>query len=221
MSGENETLTGESGYAGEVPEAGRGRSGSSRAQEPQRAPRRRRWIAVLVAAVVVIAVGAGAWYFLKVRNSSTVSSTGPTTSSPGPVLADKQGLQAIKTFLGHSVYWAGPQGLTQWETTLVGRDIYVRYLPAGEPVGSKKTYLTVGTYEKKGAYAGLVTAANAAGAKSEKLTGGALVVQPAGKPTSAYFAFAGADLLMEVFDPTPGKAYELIGSGVVQPLPAA
>jgi hypothetical protein len=174
-----------------------------------------------VAVVVVAAVGAGAWYFLKVRNSSTVSSTGPTTSNPGPVLADKQGLQGIKVFLAHSVYWAGPQGLTQWEVTLVGRDVYVRYLPSGEPVGSKNTYLTVGTYEKKGAYAGLVTAANAAGAKSEKLTGGALVVQPAGKPTSAYFAFAGADLLMEVFDPTPGKAYQLIGSGVVQPLPAA
>jgi len=68
---------------------------------------------------------------------------------------------------------------------------------------------------------GDVAAAKTAGAKSEKLSGGALVVQPSGKPTSAYFAFANADLLMEVFDPTPGKAYQMIGAGTIQPLPAA
>jgi hypothetical protein len=222
MSSEYETLAGDGASAGDVTEGGRGRTGSPRPQETYRPPRRIRWVAVVVALLVLVGIGAGAWYLLKGRNTSdTVSSTGPTTSNPGPVLTDMQGLQGIKAFLGHSVYWAGPQGLTQWEVTLVGRDVYVRYLPAGEPVGSKNTYLTVGTYEKKGAYASLVAAAKTAGAKSEKLSGGALVVQPSGKPTSAYFAFANADLLMEVFDPTPGKAYQMIGAGTIQPLPAA
>jgi hypothetical protein len=221
MSGEGETLTGESGRVDDVPEAGSGRSGSSWDGTSPRPRGSRRGLAIVLAAVLVIGLGAGAWYVVKIRNSSTVSSTGPSPTDPGPVLADRQGLLGVRDFLGHSVYWAGPQGLTQWEVTLVGRDIYLRYLPSGEPVGSTNTYLTVGTYEKQDAYAGLVASAKAPGATSEKLTGGALVVQPAGKPTSAYFAFAGADLLMEVFDPTPGKAYELISSGVVQPLPAA
>jgi hypothetical protein len=221
MSSEYGTVAGDGGYAGDVPD-GRGRTGAPRPQEPYTPPKRRRWIAVLLVLLLLVGIGAGAWYFLKGRNSSDqVSSTGPTTNNPGPVLANQQGLQGIRAFLGHSVYWAGPQGLDQWEVTLVGRDVYIRYLPSGVPVGSKNTYLTVGTYEKKNAYAGLVSAAATPGSKSEKLSGGAFVVQPAGKPTSAYFAFSGADLLMEVFDPTPGKAYQMIGSGVIQPLPAS
>ena len=84
--------------------------------------------------------------------------------------------------------------------------------------GSKNRYLTVGTYEKKNAYAGVEAEAKLSGATSEKLAGGALVVQPAGSTTSAYFGFQGADLLMEVFDPTPGRALQLIRSGAIQPL---
>lgn len=176
--------------------------------------------AVLAAVLVVVGLAFVGWVAVQSRGSSpspTPTATG--TAAPGPVLADQAALQGIQKALGHEVYWAGTQGLTQWEVTLNGSDVYVRYLPAGQPVGSTAPYLTVGTYVKQGAYAGLEAAAKEQGATSEKLSGGALVVQPAGKPTSAYFAFQGADLLMEVFDTTPGKAYTLIGSGAIQPVP--
>lgn len=200
---------------------GRGRTGSPRPQPPPSPPRGRWWIVAVVVAAVLLVVGAVTWRALTDHGSGAVSSTGPTTADPGPMLADLQGLQGIQAFLQHSVYWAGAQGRTSWEVQLVGRDLYVRYLPDSQPVGSKAPFLTVATYEKKDAYAGLLAASKQAGARSTTLARGALVVQPAGKPTSAYFAFTGSGLLMEVFDPTPGAAYQLIGSGAVQPVPSA
>jgi hypothetical protein len=206
----------------DVPQRGHGRGGAPRLAAP--GPERRsggvRWTAFVVAAVVVLGVALLGVNWYRSHNSSDAP-TSALPTNPGPVIMDMQGLQAVKAFAGHSVYWAGPQGLTQWEVTLAGRNIYIRYLPKGEKAGSSTPYLTVGTYEKKGAYAGLEAAAKVAGAKSERLAGGALVVQPAGKATSTYFGFSGAELLMEVYDPAPGRAYELIGSGIVQPIPAA
>jgi len=206
----------------DVPQRGQGRTGAPRPADPEPAKRGGgiRWTAIIVAAVVVLGVALLGFNWYRSHNSSD-SAASALPTNPGPVIMDMTGLQAVKAFAGHSVYWAGPQGLTEWEVTLAGRNIYIRYLPQGEKAGSSTPYLTVGTYEKKGAYAGLEAAAKVAGAKSERLAGGALVVQPAGKATSAYFGFSGAELLMEVYDPTPGKAYELIGSGIVQPVPAA
>jgi hypothetical protein len=182
-------------------------------------PRKVRWTALVVAAVVVIGIALVGFNWLQGRKTSD---TGAVPTNPGPVIMAKADLPQLVTFTGHTVYWAGPQGLDSFEVTLStsadGKLVYIRYLPKGVAAGSKDPYLTVGTYEKKGAYAGLEAAARVSGAKSEKLAGGALVVQPAGKPTSAYFGFAGADLLMEVYDPTPGKALQLIQSGAVQPV---
>jgi len=179
-----------------------------------------RWSAVIVAALVVVAlVAVGVTWFTSHRSESASASPGASASTnPGPVLMSHDDLRTVASATGHTVYWAGARGLQTYEVTMVGNDIYVRYLPAGVAVGSTQTFLTVGTYEKADAYASLVTASTKKGAKSEKLAGGALVVVPADKPTSAYFAFQGANLLMEVFDPTPGAALTLVTSGAVQPI---
>ena len=174
-----------------------------------------RWTAVIVAAVLVIAAGFAGWSWY---SSAHKSAETPLPTSPGPLIMTKDQLVVVATTTGHSVYWAGARGLDTYEVTIVNRDVYVRYLPAGVAAGSSTPYLTVGTYEKTDAYAGLVSAASVSGAKSEKLSGGALVVVPAGKPTSAYFAFQGANLLMEVYDPVPGAALKLVTSGAVQPI---
>jgi hypothetical protein len=179
-----------------------------------------RWSAVIVAAVIAIALIVGAVYAVKAFTSrDDPAASAPTVpANPGPIIMTKDQLLVVAATSGHSIYWAGPRGLTTYEVTIVNRDIYVRYLPAGVAAGSSTPYLTVGTYEKADAYAGLVSAAAISGAKSERLAGGALVVVPAGKPTSAYFAFQGANLLMEVFDPVPGAALKLVTSGAVQPI---
>jgi hypothetical protein len=176
-----------------------------------------RWTAIIVSLVVVLGVVLlGYTWFSASRKDSAPSAS--ASSSPGPVIMTKDQLTATVAASGHSLYWAGPQNLTTWEVTIVNRDVYVRYLPVGVAAGSTTPYLTVGTYEKVGAYDGLVQTAAVKGAVSKKLSGGSLVVQPAGKDTSAYFAFPNKDLLMEVYDPKPGRALELVTSGVVQPI---
>ena len=186
---------------------------------PARGSRNVRWTAVAVAAVVAVGLllVAVTWW-----QGRSTTDTAAVPTNPGPVVMAEADLPQLVTFTGHTIYWAGDQGLDTYEVTISpsteGQQIYIRYLPKGVDAGSKDAYLTVGTYEKKNAYAGLEAAAKLSGAKSEKLAGGALVVQPAGKTTSAYFGFQGADLLMEVYDPTPGKALQLIQSGTIQPL---
>ena len=175
-----------------------------------------RWTAVIVSLVLVVGVGLLGYTWYSSSHKDSVDTATPT--NPGPVIMTKDQLTATVAASGHSLYWAGPRQLQTWEVTIANRDVYVRYLPAGVAAGSTTPFLTVGTYEKADAYAGLVQAAAVKGATSKKLAGGSLVVQPAGKDTSAYFAFPGKDLLMEVYDPTPGAALQLVTSGAVQPI---
>jgi hypothetical protein len=177
-----------------------------------------RWTSVAVVGVVVLAVALLGWTWVSGARDDAAATAPSTSTAPGPVLMSHDQLVEVAAAAGHSVYWAGARGLTGVEVTTVGRDLYVRYLPDGEPAGATTPYLTVGTYEKADAYTGLVTASTVSGARSEKLKGGAFLVQPAGKATSAYFAFPGTTLLVEVYDPTPGAAYGLVESGDVQPI---
>jgi hypothetical protein len=171
-----------------------------------------------VVGVVVLAVGLLAWSWVSGARHDTPGAAASAPAAPGPVLMSQDQLAGVAAAAGHSVYWAGLRGLSRIEVTTVGQDLYLRYLPDGEPAGATTPYLTVGTYEKADAYTGLVTASTVSGARSEKLKGGAFLVQPAGKATSAYFAFPGTSLLVEVYDPAPGAAYRLVESGAVQPV---
>jgi hypothetical protein len=176
---------------------------------------RRRPLLLGLAVVVVLLVTAGAFAW---RSSSSAAPADQGTAGPGAVVMTKDQLLVVANSAGHSIYWAGTQGLDSYEVTIDSVNVYVRYLPAGVPVGTKDPHLTVGTYEKAGAHDTLVTWAAVQGATSKQLAGGALLVQPAGKATSAYFAFTGHDLLVEVYDPTPGRAYSLVESGAIQPI---
>ena len=167
---------------------------------------------VAIAVVVVALLGAA----LAHRDTTSPRQS----SSPGAVLATRDQLLTLAATEGHSLYWAGEQGRTTFETTVVGRDVYLRYLADPSEVGSAQRRLTVGTYERTDAYQAVADLAAVPGATTRALRGGALVVAPAGS-TSAYFAFRGTDLLMEVYDPTPGRAFTLVTSGAVQPIEAA
>ena len=184
--------------------------GGHRAGPPR--SRRRRAIGAGVVAVLVLAL-LGLW---GARRAS-----GPEQSSAaGPVLATRAQLVQIADASGHSLYWAGDQGRTTFETTVSGRDVYVRYLEQPSEVGTTTRRLTVGTYERSDAYHLVTELAAVPGATVRQLKAGALVVVPAGS-TSAYFAFRGIGLLMEVYDPAPGRAFTLVTSGAVQPVAGA
>jgi hypothetical protein len=127
-------------------------------------------------------------------------------------------LKAAPGRIGHPLFWAGQRPDTQLELSL-GDDGagYVRYLPLGTPAGSPKSDFTlVATYQDQDAYSRLQSGAKRASAVSVKGANGALMMAASMTATNAYFAFPDVPLLVEVYDPSPGEAYRLIQSGLVQ-----
>ena len=64
-------------------------------------------------------------------------------------------LKGLKTLaaLGIPIYWAGKRaGVTYELTKTADNRVFIRYLPAGVPIGSSKPYLTIGTYPLSNAF---------------------------------------------------------------------
>jgi hypothetical protein len=120
----------------------------------------------------------------------------------------------------HPVYWAGPkQGFSYELTETNDGRIYVRYLPGGVSIGTDKPkYLTIGTYPLKNALASVRAIAKRLRVRPMKLTRGGIAVQDTKHPTSVYFAFPGSDYELEVYDPSPARALQLVRSGKIRPL---
>ncbi len=90
------------------------------------------------------------------------------------------------------------------------------------PVGTDRAaYLTVGSYPQRNALATLEATARAQGVATVPLPDGGRAFQDARRPTSAYAAFPGTDVQIEVFDPAEGVALRTITSGALARLGAA
>ena len=145
----------------------------------------------------------------------------------GPVIEVQQGerlgltLAELKTTVAASckpVYWIGPKpGVIYEYTRSPAGNVYIRYLPKGTAVGSANTYLTIGTYPMKDAFATTERAAATAGAVPLALAGAAAFYNTA-KPTSVYVAFKNADFQIEVYDPVPKQARAVVSTGDLKPL---
>jgi hypothetical protein len=96
--------------------------------------------------------------------------------------------------------------------------IYIRYLPSGAEAGEKRGRLTVGTYPLRDALAAAERSGRARGAKVIRLTGGGIAVTNGARPMNAYFAYPGKPVQVEVYDPRPGRALELIRAGRIVPI---
>jgi hypothetical protein len=143
-----------------------------------------------------------------------------TAGHSGAKAASAAQLKARASRVGHSIYWAGSEPNRTYEVTeTTGGSIYVRYLPAGVQVGDPRPdYLTVGTYPQPGALAELKASAAKSHAKTIELSGGGLASIDESKPTSVYVAYPGSDFQIEVYDPTPSRARELVASGSIAPV---
>jgi hypothetical protein len=126
-------------------------------------------------------------------------------------------LRAVAAQVGHAVYWAGARaGITYELTQTSDGRIYIRYLPQGVKIGDPRAdYLTVGTYPQTNGVAALKSLAAKAKAQTIPLAGGA-VAWIAKSKTSVYVARSGEDLLVEVFDPSPARARQLVTSGRIK-----
>jgi len=166
------------------------------------------------AAVLVAVVGLVAWLLL--------GGDGDEPASAGaPQAAGVEQLRDLAASVGHDVYWAGPAGAgTELELTheADGR-IFVRYLNDGGEVGDPRPrFTTVATYPVPAALAALRKEAAGPDAITRTLPGGGLAYLNADQPTSVYLAWPGSDYEVEVFDPSPKHALDLVLTGAIVPV---
>jgi hypothetical protein len=165
--------------------------------------------------LIAVVVGLVLWLVLRGGGGKEAQRTPATAASITR-------LNRFASTVGHPIYWTGSQPSFTYELsrTSDGR-VYIRYLPAGVKTGtSKPDYLTVGTYPQPHAFATLRATAKKQGAQLIHLAGGVLAFQYKGRPTSVYLAYPRSNYQIEVFDPSPARALQLVRSGQVQPVGA-
>ena len=122
--------------------------------------------------------------------------------------------------LGHPIYWAGAEPNDTYELTRT-RDgsVFIRYLPPDVQVGDRRpNYLTIGTYPQKGALKILKATAAKNQVATISVDNGGLAFVDKKHPTSVYVAYPSVDFQIEVYDPSSGRARQLVTSGQIAPV---
>ncbi len=174
--------------------------------------RRRRVIGIAIsAALVLIAI------FLVAQGGDEEGS--PEAVDTTPRLVDLDGVAEVEDALGHPVYWAGERPPDRLELMQdADGNVFLRYLPPGVEAGDERAeFLTVGTYPFVDPVAGLERTAAEGGASLRTADDGASILVNPDSRGSVYLAYPDSDLQIEVYDPVPGRALELIRSGEIQP----
>jgi hypothetical protein len=190
---------------------------------------------IRIGAVIAVALAAAFVVWLLVRNDdsssnastqtvSTVATT-PTTTTPSneanpPAATSETELQRLAA-AGATVYWAGPAeaGTTLTLVKVPNGTFYVRYLPPGAEVTDPiPPSLVVATYPLEGALAAVKRAAKSPDSVSIPIANGGTAVYAKSKPTNVYFAYPKSSTQIEVYDPSPGRALQLVTSGSVTPV---
>lgn len=195
------------------------------APEAQSGPRRSRFRVGAVLAVAA-AAGVGAWAIVSHRDSGSSSAT--TSAAPSatatvtakpiaPVGLSAQGLRTLTASIPQPIYWAGPKPGYLYELTRTSTGkIFVRYLPPGTRVGSRKaTYLIVATYPFRDALKALTDLRTQ---RRLKIPGGGIAIVDASHPESVHLAFPGSNNQIEVYDPSPKRSLAIVKSGAVRPV---
>ena len=175
---------------------------------------------MLEAIVALIAIVAVAIVLIVKADDGGGTIPPATVARAEPVTADADALRTVAGAVGHPVYWAPAEKPATYELTQTpdGR-LYIRYLPEGVQIGDPRPdFLTIGTYPQKDAFASVQQGAKRKGALTKELPGGGLAVAQSDRPNSVFFAYPESAVLIEVFDPTAGRAETLVTSGAVRPI---
>jgi hypothetical protein len=174
---------------------------------------------------IVVVIGFLVWYFAIRDSDNGGSAPGPSAVAPeavAPEATTESDLADLSDQLDRPIYWAGDQSGT---TTLEFKETkngstYVRYLTGNaEPGTPRQAFLTVATYPYRDAMHALEVFAQKPGATTESLPNGGLAVQAKNAPTSVNVAYPDEpDYQIEVYDPDPKKALDLVTSGAVTPV---
>jgi hypothetical protein len=179
-----------------------------------------RYPALRVLAILAAIAAVGLLALVVLFRPGDAAAPAQVRAGGGPVATSTEGLAALGRELYQPVYWAGAaQGKSLEVTLTTTRQVYVRYLPAGAPVGDPSTeLLTVGTYRDLHAYSHLRSYARHVNTGMTRVGGGGLAVRVPGYPTSVFLAYPGQKVQVEVYAPQPGRALSLIRAGDVTPV---
>jgi len=173
---------------------------------------------VRVGAIIAVAIAVAfvAWLLVRGGDSNTTPST-TTGQAVGPVATSEDELRSLSDELGHPLYWAGPIPDRTYELTRTSDNrVFIRYLPKGVPVGIRQAaYTIVGTYPVENAYKVLQTLAKKPDESSFSAPSDGFAVYSTTQANNVYLAYPGSNLQIEVYDPSPQKARDLITSGQV------
>ena len=135
--------------------------------------------------------------------------------------ADAAKIQELAADTGHPVYWAGPTGADKFEwTEAADGKIYIRYLTGNAEAGDPRPlFLTVATYPVGNGKAAIAKAAKTPGNRTVDVPGGGTALISEGGSTSTYVAYPDSPYQIEVFDPDPARATDIVKSGRIQPVP--
>jgi hypothetical protein len=149
------------------------------------------------------------------------ASPSPASAAATPRAVSPAALRSLAASLGHPIYWAGPKaGYTYELTQNSAGAVFIRYLPAGVSVGEPKAdYLTIATYPFPDALAAVQRVSRGDPAGTIKLPDGGLAVVDAQYPKSIHLAYPRSNFQVEVFDPSPARARQIVTSGRVSAVP--
>jgi hypothetical protein len=188
-----------------------------------RAGQRATLFAILAFGVALGLIGA-----YGIRNFHVMAHTVSVRDRPAGLLPGKAvvvtptQLSWYERSVGHDVYWLGPRaGFTYELTETAAHDTYLRYLPAGVPVGSRRPdYTAVGTYPAVNAYAALGADARDKGQVMKSVSYSGLASWSVRHPTSVYLAYPRLPYLIEIYNPVAATARSLALSGALEPVRA-
>jgi hypothetical protein len=165
-------------------------------------------------AALLLVVGVVAWVVLS--NSSSSQTLPPPATATGPVALSAGSLRTLVTAVGQPIYWAGPKEGYLYELTRTQKgNVFIRYLPPGAKVGTRKPELTVATYPYRHALQALRNVANG---REFRLSGGGIAVVDQKYPKSVHVAYPGVNYQVEVYDPSPARSRQVALSGDVRPV---
>jgi hypothetical protein len=173
------------------------------------APRLRLGAVLAVAAAVAFVV----WLVIRGNGNSNTPAPRKTVAA-----ISAQGLTTLAASLGAPIYWAGPTAHVKYELTQTpdGR-YFVRYLPESVAVGSSTQYLFVATFPMTNAFAATTQVANRSSSVKLPVSKG-VAFYSRSTPKNIYLAFPGSNYQIEVFDPDPQHARQLVAQGQIEPV---
>jgi hypothetical protein len=178
-------------------------------------PRRGR---IRLGALIAIALAAAFVAWLLVRHNGNKSTSTSTTGTRTVALVSAQGIRTLAAAIRAPIYWAGPQPRRRYELTQTsdGR-YYVRYLPLGVAAGSPTPYPFIATFPMSAAFAKTSKVAAQAGSVRLSLSNG-VAFYAKSSPRNVYVAYRGSSSQIEVFDPNPARARQLVVQGRLEPV---